>query len=636
MRSDTGRSCKVLVVEDEGLIAHDIANRLEAMGHDVAGPVATAEEALAQAPSADIVLMDIRIDGTRDGIEAALEIRARFHIPVIFLTAHADRSTLDRAKQAGPFGYIVKPLGSASLQTGIEMALAKHGAERLIEEREAWLRSTIASVADAVVVATPEGRVLLLNRAAERLTGWSQAGAENEPVSKVVHVVEADSDEHSFRPLAKDPALLALLRNQPVEFDRRAKLIARDGRELEVEGSAAAVEAGGETLGVVLTFRDASARRWEERQLRQAQRLEAAGRLAASAAVEYTNLVGLIRNRTEQLLRQFAEYLPARPALEEIQQAAGAADQMTQRLAEFGTRQVGRPEALSLNAVLRRMTRLIESTAGDRIRVALRPSPGAGQIKADVEQMEMVLMNLVTHACATILERGREHGSEEGQLLIETARIELPQAGRTVDYVLLSLTYSGTEPDAERLFDPSFPAGSGLALAQAHSAVTDSGGYLFVRSRPGGGSRIEMLMPRLNDQALLTGNGPGSGLEAGKAPTILLVDEREPVRTELHNFFEAAGYNLLEACDAAEAIALGEMHEGSLDLVVGEAELAGAIVRGLRATHPALEALRIVGREEGPEEIRHPFTEHALLEKVAALLGGRGAGVQASPAITSS
>src|SRR5690242_601635 len=98
----TANSYKVLVVEDEGLIAHDIATRLEALGHHVVGTVATAEEAVDQAAGADLVLMDIRIDGQRDGIDAAREVRARHHVPVVFLTAHADRATLERAKAADP------------------------------------------------------------------------------------------------------------------------------------------------------------------------------------------------------------------------------------------------------------------------------------------------------------------------------------------------------------------------------------------------------------------------------------------------------------------------------------------------------------------------------------------------------
>src|SRR2546425_5789370 len=182
---DTTKSCKVLVVEDEGLIALDIAGRLEALGHEVVATVSTGEEAIEEAAACDIVLMDIRLDGAMDGIDAAVQIRERYHLPVVFLTAHADRATLDRAKLAGPFGYIVKPLAAASLNTSIEIALYKHRMERLLEERETLLRTTLRSVADAVVVTDVDGRVLMLNRAAEILTGWIEPEAQGQPVSRV-------------------------------------------------------------------------------------------------------------------------------------------------------------------------------------------------------------------------------------------------------------------------------------------------------------------------------------------------------------------------------------------------------------------------------------------------------------------
>ena len=257
---EPSRAYRVLVVEDEGLIAHDIARRLEALGHEVLGPASTAEEALTLAPGAEIVLMDIRIDGQRDGIDTALEMRARYRLPVIFLTAHADRATLERAKQAGPFGYIVKPLGPASLQTGIEMAIAKHRVERLLEEREAWLRR-------GARLDRRRGRgdrrrrkcLRFLNRAAEQATGWTQSEAEGQPVEAVIRLTVPEGDF--------DPIALALLRGEPVAFDRHARLISRDGREMEVDGFAATVKTAQDLLGVVLTFRDASASRWEERQL---------------------------------------------------------------------------------------------------------------------------------------------------------------------------------------------------------------------------------------------------------------------------------------------------------------------------------------------------------------------------------
>ncbi len=604
---EPSRAYRVLVVEDEGLIAHDIARRLEAQGHEVLGPVSTAEEALRLAPNAEIVLMDIRIDGRRDGIDTALEIRARHRLPVIFLTAHADRATLDRAKQAGPFGYIVKPLGPSSLQTGIEMAIAKHRVERLLEEREAWLRAVLVSIADAAVVADAEGHVLLLNRAAERATGYTQAEAEGRPVQNVVslHLPEGDFE----------PVPLALLRGEPVPFDRHTRLASRDGREMEVDGFAAPVRSAQEVLGAVLTFRDASAARWEERQLRQAQRLEAAGKLAASAAGEYASLIGVMRKQTELLLQQFGEFSATRGALEGIHRAAIAAGEITRRLEAFGARQVGQPDALSINAVLRRMAPLIEAAAGGHIQTALRPSPGAGKVKADAAQLEGAILSLVSHACDAMT----EGGSAGGQLLVDTARVDLPHGGRSVAYVLLSITYSMAEPDIERLFDPA-SSGSSLALAQVHWLAAECGGYVSARSGASGGSRIELLLPRLADQVLLTGAG-------AQTETLLLVEASEAMRMELHNFFEAAGYNLIEAADADEAVALGEMHEGPLDLVVAGAKQAGEVLRHLSGLHPELRALCIVepGTQEpsepAPDQIRRPFTERELLEKAERLLG---------------
>ena len=177
---------RVLIVEDEGLIAHDIAARLELLGYKVVDTVSTAAEAVEMAPKADVVLMDIRIDGPKDGIEAAREIREKHHVPVVFLTAHADRSTLDRAKITGPLGYLVKPLATASLQTAIEIAVYRHRMERSLEEQEAWLRTTLASVADATVVTGPDGNLRTLNRTAENTLEWTTDEARGLHYSKVI------------------------------------------------------------------------------------------------------------------------------------------------------------------------------------------------------------------------------------------------------------------------------------------------------------------------------------------------------------------------------------------------------------------------------------------------------------------
>ena len=342
MQEQEIRSYRVLVVEDEGLIAHDIAKRLESLGHTVVGTASTAEEAMEAAAGAELVLMDIRIDGDRDGIAAATQIRERYHVPVIFLTAHADRSTLERAKAAAPYGYMVKPLGPATLQASIEMAIYKHAMERQLEEREAWLRTTMASAGEAIIAADKQGNVLLMNAAAEALVGVDFAAAQSKPLSQILHLADSATGQE-----VRELDALAMVRDAPTPLEARLEVVTRSGQHRAVEGTVAPVHTSSGTAGVVVSLHDVSARRWQERRLRQAQRIESAGCLAAGVAADYASLVAVIRKQVGQLLAQFGEYSPARRAMEEIYQAAGAAEQLTRRLEALGSHPPIHPELLS-------------------------------------------------------------------------------------------------------------------------------------------------------------------------------------------------------------------------------------------------------------------------------------------------
>ena len=595
------RSHRVLVVEDEGLIAHDIASRLESLGHTVVDTVSTAADAVAMAPQADVILMDIRIDGPRDGVEAAREIRERFHLPVIFLTAHADRSTLDRAKLTGPFAYLVKPLSTNALQSAIEIAVYKHGMERALEEQEAWLRTTLVSVADSTIVTDACGRIRTINRAAEQVTGWKTEEAVGRPYGEILKPASSSAE-----PL--EPVELALLRDEPVELVRSWRLVTRTGRELLIEGSAAPVRDSHGVFGAVVTFRDVTARQWQDQHLRQAQRMDTAARLAASVSDEYTNLIAIIRAQAEQLLAQFGEYSPLRRAVEEIRSAAAAATQITRRLSSFGSRPASQQETFSMNSLLRRMSKLLESVAGDQVKVVIRIEPSSGRVKGDLSQIEQAVMNLVLQAS------GRMPGG--GEITLETNHIESPADSQS--YVMLALNYSATEPDLEQIFEPVAAEAHSLALPVAHAIVREHNGFLTAQHAPKGGTRLEMLLPRVAEPVLMD---PAT---AGAAPSILLVDPRDVVRAQLHNFFESAGFNLLEAADAAEAVALGQMHEGVLDLLIAPEREAEEIRKSIETAHPLLSVLRIVDRsEQSPDEVRRPFSQQLLLEKASSLLALR-------------
>jgi len=511
---------KILIAEDEGLIAMDIAGRLEALGHTVVATVSTAEEAVEQAGNAQVVLMDIRLDGTVDGIEAASKIRERHRLPVLFLTAHADPSTLERAKLAAPFGYLVKPVIHAALHTGIEIAMHRHQMELRLEESDAWLRATLASVADAVIVTDPQGQIRILNAAAEALGGVAPAA-----VSQL---------------LPDDPVPLAILQDAPVPIHA---LVA----EQWVEGSAVPLKAAGEVIGGVVTLRNITSRRREEQRLRQLEKAEIAGRLAAGVANDFATLLAVIRTRCEQLLRQFADYSPVHTALEEIQQAAVAADKITQRLADLGAPPPRQLEVLSLNGILRRMSKFIQSIAGDDVAVTIRPGAGIAKIYANAAHTEELIMQLVLHA-AKAMPGG-------GELVLDTAA--------NGDQISLSVTHTGALTDS------------------------DSVNLSLVRYLTSDGNRLEAFFPRWIDL----------DATAGAPPTLLLIEIREHIRAQLHNFFEASGFNLLEAEDDEQADALLDLHE--VDLVIGG-----------RSERDAVPVLRLTP----------PYTQQQLLEQVRTLL----------------
>jgi DNA-binding response OmpR family regulator len=176
---------EILIVEDEGLIALDLKKRLEQAGYKVVAVADNGEDAMLHAGNLkpDVILMDIRLRGPMDGVEIADEIRKRFYIPVIFVTAHADRETLDRARITEPFGYIVKPFHGIDFRVQIEVALWRHKMEQKLRVSQAWLSATFQNVADGLIATDEAGNIALMNRPAALLTGWDIEEAKGRPLA---------------------------------------------------------------------------------------------------------------------------------------------------------------------------------------------------------------------------------------------------------------------------------------------------------------------------------------------------------------------------------------------------------------------------------------------------------------------
>jgi CheY-like chemotaxis protein len=193
---------QVLVVEDEKIVALEIVDRLKNIGYQVPESASTGEEAIQKASEIrpDLVLMDIKLKGEMDGIEAAEQIRSRYGIPVVYLTAYADNDTLQRAKIAEPFGYLLKPFEERELHTNIEMALYRSKMEKRLMESEQWLSTTLKSIGDGVIATDEQSSITFMNAQAESVTGWKQEDAVQQPLSNVYHVIDENTNKKDTDP----------------------------------------------------------------------------------------------------------------------------------------------------------------------------------------------------------------------------------------------------------------------------------------------------------------------------------------------------------------------------------------------------------------------------------------------------
>jgi PAS domain S-box-containing protein/putative nucleotidyltransferase with HDIG domain len=257
---------KILVVEDESIVARDIRNMLLGLGYEVTAVISGAKEAIKSVKKdrPHLVLMDIMLPGDLSGVDAADQIYSEFNIPVVYLTAFADETTLQRAKETEPFGYLLKPFEERELKSTIEIAIYKFGMEMKLRERERWLTTMLKSIEDGVIATDKKGSITFMNPLAETLTGWQQAKALNKPLSNVYKILDnKEKKEQSI-------SLRDILKGDENTLPSDTVLMSKKGKAIPVDHRAAPItDESGSTLGVVLAFRDISRQKKTEKELIQ-------------------------------------------------------------------------------------------------------------------------------------------------------------------------------------------------------------------------------------------------------------------------------------------------------------------------------------------------------------------------------
>jgi PAS domain S-box-containing protein len=250
---------RIMIVEDEGIVALHMENSLKKLGYVVAAIVDSGEDAIKKAEELhpDLILMDIILHGNMDGIEASREIQVRFDIPVVYVTAFGDESTLKRAKITQPSGFILKPFKERELQISIEIALHRHETETRLRKVERMLATTLRSIGDSVIATDIDGRITFMNPAAEMITGWKHDEALGKSLMEIFNIKEFNSQNltESLKTVIKDGLIMNLISDYSI-------LITKDGEEIPIGDSFAPIKDQlGNIPGAVIVFRDLTLRR---------------------------------------------------------------------------------------------------------------------------------------------------------------------------------------------------------------------------------------------------------------------------------------------------------------------------------------------------------------------------------------
>ena len=295
---------RILVVDDESIVAHDISEYLSHLGCEIVGTALSGPDAIEKAGRfrPDLIMMDIVLQGPMDGVEAAIHIREHFDIPCVFLSAYSDPAILVRAKIAAPAGYLVKPFEEAGLRSAVEIALYKVDLERALQESKEWFMTTLLSIGDGVIATTAEGRVRFMNPLAEALTGWTSTDATGRDIEEVFRIFSETTSQ-----LIENPVRPALLDSRLVTSPRDTFLQRLDGTCLPIENSATPItSSNGRTAGAVLIFRDITARRNGEVEVQRYQNHLEELVVGRTAEIQHTNRLLLAeieeRRRADQAL----------------------------------------------------------------------------------------------------------------------------------------------------------------------------------------------------------------------------------------------------------------------------------------------------------------------------------------------
>ena len=516
--------------------------------------------------------------------------------------------------------------------------------EEALRRSEARYRSLILSAVFGIFRCTLGGRFLDVNPALISMLGYGSV----EDVLKLDARQEVYVNPNEIDRLTEEYRRNGNLNGIEVQWRHR------DGHTITVRLNGRAANSAEETEEVLeLIAEDITERRQLEEQFRQAQKMEAVGRLAGGVAHDFNNLLMVINGYTEVLLEQLEAGGDMHQKVQSIQQAADRAATLTRQLLAFSRKQLLELKVVDVNTVIGDMERLLRPLIGENIELLTRLSTEAGRTRADAGQLEQVLMNLVVNA--------KDSMPEGGKITIQSSNVTVRQnvgehrfiqPGR---YSVISVADTGHGMDKEtqsRIFEPFFTTkekgkGTGLGLSTVYGIVKQSNGYVFAESQIGAGTTFYVYLPRVEETPEELWPAAAQETEKGGCETVLLVEDEESVRELVRVTLSSRGYKVLEAENGECGLRIAEETKERIDILVTDVMMPGIggreLAKKLLSLRPSISVLYLSGYTEdavvtqgalgpGTAFLQKPFTLQNLAKKVREVLRSR---VQAKSASAS-
>ncbi|HTV59806.1 MAG TPA: ATP-binding protein [Verrucomicrobiae bacterium] len=522
--------------------------------------------------------------------------------------------------------------GSATLPPSLPSSDLKAAPE--INLTEDAFRTLIQNAPFGVYRSSVEGRLLLVNPALVEILGYASAE----------ELLERNLDRDIYlNPTVRRRAVGEFWHNKNY-WDFEADWKRKDGSVIRVRLTGRGYHATkDDPIYFEIFVEDISERSELERQLVQAQKMEAVGQLAGGIAHDFNNLLGMILAQAELFKEETSPEDPRLARIQAIHQGASRAAALTRKLLAFSRKQQVEPRIVDINCAVRDFEKLLRDFIGDKIEFSLRLSPAAASIRIDPVQLEQILMNLVVNA--------RDAMPNGGKLVIETSLAEYSEAearhhvgSRPGRFVLVTVTDAGIGMDKAtmaRIFEPFFTTkppgkGTGLGLSTTYGIVRQCGGFIVPSSEPGHGTTFRIYFPYPEDSTPAILPDKAAAAPTGGCESILLVEDEPGMREITRELLTAGGYCVLEAENYSRAIDLAEKTHVPIHLLLTDLMMPGmdghTLATRLRSILPDLRVLFMSGYSDDllthhaslvndSRVLRKPFSRSDLLERVRRALG---------------